>query len=287
MARNIKHSKVKNTGVLFELLVRQITTDTLNGIEQSPALKIVKEYFGKGKTLKKELDLYNSLLKEKFKSENKAEKFLTLVLAERSKLSQQTLKRQKYNLIKEIGKQYTLESFFKTKINNYRLNASIYQLFESIGSTRVNDPKSILGFKETIVEHISAKTLKTTQEKVIKEYSKQDKSMRILSYRVLLEKFNETYGKALNGPQKQLLKKYISGQGPKLSEHLNKEAKTSSKKISVFANKIDDKITAIKLKEVSNQLKKIEKTKIISESHLVSMMSVYELLEELSNVNKS
>ena len=91
MARNIKHSKVKNTGVLFELLVRQITTDTLNGIEQSPALKIVKEYFGKGKTLKKELDLYNSLLKEKFKSENKAEKFLTLVLAERSKLSQQTL----------------------------------------------------------------------------------------------------------------------------------------------------------------------------------------------------
>ena len=118
MSKKIKHSKVKNTGVLFELLVRQITTDTLNGAETSPALKIVKEYFGKKSTLKKELDLYNSLIREKFIAGKKAEKFLDVVITERAKLSQSVLKRQKYNLIKEIGKEYKLESFFKTKINN-------------------------------------------------------------------------------------------------------------------------------------------------------------------------
>ena len=285
MGRKLKHSKIKNTGVLFELLVRQITTDTLNGVEKSPALTIVKEYFGKKTTLKKELDLYNSLNKEKFNITAKAEKFLDLVLKERSKISSTVLKRQKYNLIKEIGKKYQLETFFKTKINNYKLNASIYNLFETISSKTVSDPKSLLTCRETIVENSISKSPKTTQDKVLKEYSKQDKSMRLLSYRVLLEKFNKTYGKKLNESQKLLLKKYISGQNGKLVEHINKEAKSSVKKIKGFANKIDDKITSIKLKEVSNQLQRIEKSNLVNESYLITMMNVYELLEELGRVN--
>ena len=168
MGRKLKHSKIKNTGVLFELLVRQITTDTLNGVEKSPALTIVKEYFGKKTTLKKELDLYNSLNKEKFNIPAKAEKFLDLVLKERSKISSTVLKRQKYNLIKEIGKKYQLENFFKTKINNYKLNASIYNLFETISSKTVSDPKSLLTCRETIVENSISKSPKTTQDKVLK-----------------------------------------------------------------------------------------------------------------------
>tara|TARA_B100001094_G_C18141717_1_gene778263 strand:+ start:60 stop:917 length:858 start_codon:yes stop_codon:yes gene_type:complete len=285
VGRKLKHSKIKNTGVLFELLVRQITTDTLNGVEKSPALTIVKEYFGKKTTLKKELDLYNSLNKEKFNIPAKAEKFLDLVLKERSKISSTVLKRQKYNLIKEIGKKYQLENFFKTKINNYKLNASIYNLFETISSKTVSDPKSLLTCRETIVENSISKSPKSTQDKVLKEYSKQDKSMRLLSYRVLLEKFNKTYGKKLNESQKLLLKKYISGQNAKLVEHINKEAKSSVEKIKGFANKIDDKITSIKLKEVSNQLQRIEKSNLVNESYLITMMNVYELLEELGRVN--
>jgi hypothetical protein len=285
VAKNIKHSKIKNTGVLFELLVRQITADTLNSVESSPALKIVKEYFKKGKTLKKELDLYNSLIKEKFGTTTKAEKFLDMVLVERAKLSSQTLRRQKYNLIKEIGRSYSLETFFKTKIGNYKLNASIYQLFENTSSKDVKNPRMILNSRETIVEHVTASLPKTTQERMIREYSKQDKSMRLLSYKVLLEKFNEKYGKELNNGQKVLLKKYISGQTDKLVEYLNTEALKGRKKINAFANKIDDRITSIKLNEVSNQLVRLEKAKTSNDSHMTTMMNVYELLEELKNVN--
>ena len=285
MAKNIKHSKIKNTGVLFELLVRQITSDTLNGVEKSPALKIVKEYFKRGKTLKKELDLYNSLLKENFGLESKAERFLDMVLVERAKLSSTSLKRQKYNLIKEIGRNYSLETFFKTKINNYRLNASIYQLFENTVSKNVKNPRMILNSRETVVEHIISTSPKTVQEKMIKEYSKQDKSMRLLSYKVLLEKFNEKYGKELNSGQKKLLKRYISGQTDKLAEHMNSEAIKSRKIINNFANKIDDRITSIKLKEVSNQLIRVENAKTSTDSYMTTMMNVYELLEELKNVN--
>ena len=287
MAKKIKHSKVKNTGVLFELLVRQITNDTLNGIEKSNALNIVKEFFGKNTTLKKELKLYNTILKEKFETTEKAEKFLDIVLVERKKLNNSTIKRQKYNLIKEIRKHYDLDNFFRTKISNYKLNASIYKLFESHTNLGVNDPKVVLLSKDTIVEHISSVVLKNSQESIIKEYSKQDKSIRLMGQKILLEKFNEKYGKALNSSQSSLVKKYInniSNTGV-LSKHLNLEAITSRKKIVSFANKVDDKITSIKLKEVAHQLRKIEKSKTVNESYLSTMMTVYELLEEFRNVN--
>lgn len=278
---------MKNTGVLFELLVRQITNDTLNGIEKSQALNIVKEFFGKNTSLKKELNLYNTILKEKFSSPEKAEKFIDIVLVERQKLNNTTIKRQKYNLIKEIRKHYDLDNFFRTKISNYKLNASIYKLFESHTNTGLNNPKGILLSKDTIIEHVSSVVLKNSQESIMTEYSKQDKSIRLMGQKILLEKFNEKYGKRLNNNQSTLIKKYInniSNTGV-LTEHLTIEANKSRKKITSFANKIDDKITAIKLKEVAQQLRKIEKSKTINESYLSTMMTVYELLEELQNVN--
>ena len=64
---NVKYSKLKNTGVIFELLVRQITNDTLEGLKKSPAVSIIKEFFKKNTTLSKELKLYQFLQKEKFK----------------------------------------------------------------------------------------------------------------------------------------------------------------------------------------------------------------------------
>jgi hypothetical protein len=158
-------------------------------------------------------------------------------------------------------------------------------LFENTSSKDVKNPRMILNSRETIVEHVTASLPKTTQERMIREYSKQDKSMRLLSYKVLLEKFNEKYGKELNNGQKVLLKKYISGQTDKLVEHLNTEALKGRKKINAFANKIDDRITSIKLKEVSNQLTRIEKAKSTTDSYMTTMMNVYELLEELKNVN--
>ena len=287
MAKNIKHSKVKNTGVLFELLVRQITNDTLNGIEKSPALKIVKEFFGKNSTIKKELKLYNTLLKEKFPSEAKAGKFIDIVLQERAKLNNSTIKRQKYNLIKEIRKNYDLDNFFRNKIDNYRVNASIYKLFESHTNKGINNPKDVLVCRDTIIENLSSKVKKNTQDEILKEYSKQDKSVRLLGQKILLEKFNEKYGKRLNKGQANLVKKYINNisNNGKLTEPISSEAHDSRKKITSFANKFDDKITSIKLKEVAHQLKKIEKSKTVNETYLATMMNVYELLEECKRVN--
>ena len=286
MAKSIKHSKLKNTGVLFELLVRQITSDTLNGMNVSPALKIVKEYFGKSTVLKKELNLYNSLINEKFANILKAEKFLDVVLNERQKISNLILKRKKYNLIKEINNNYDLESFFKTKISNYKLNASIYKLFETQKNDKINNPKIIMECKDTVIDHISTTSPKTIQERVLKEYSKQDKGIRLLSYKLLLEKFNEKYGTSLDSQQRNLLRKYINEDSGVVVNYINKEANTERKKIVKAANNIGDKVTSIKLKEVANQLKKIEKSKRLNEKHLTTLMNTYELVKECKRVNK-
>jgi hypothetical protein len=285
VAKGIKHSKIKNTGVLFEMLVRQITSDTLNGVAVSPALKIVKEHFGKNSALKKELNLYNSLIKEKFANIKRAERFVDLVLVERLKISEGELKRKKYNLIKEIGKKYDLNSFFRTKISNYKINASIYKLFESHKNKGINNPKVILECRDNIIDHISSAP-RSTQEKVLKEYTKQDKEIRLLSYKILLEKFNKQYGKTLSEEQKSLLRKYITSNGKNTLNYIREEASKGRKNILKSVNKIDDKITTIKLKEVANQLKKVEKSKSVSDNHISTIMNLYELLKEIKVVTK-
>ena len=136
--KKLKHSKYKNTGILFELLVRQIATDTLNN-KDSYATRIIKEHFSKSTELSKELKLYKLFIDESFDSDYKASEFVNIILTERKKLNESALNRQKYNLIKSIKKNFVIEDFFKYRVNNYKENASIYKLFEHTTSDNPKD----------------------------------------------------------------------------------------------------------------------------------------------------
>ena len=277
-----KHSKYKNTGILFELLVRQVTSDTVNGIDNSPAIGIIKEFFKKNTSLKRELGLYQTLLKEKFNTENKAEKFVDAVLKERKKISNSTLRKQKYNLIKEIKKNYNVEDFFKSKVSNYSNNASIYCLFEGAS------PSNQVRYRYSLIETITNSNKKKSRvDETYDIYKKQDKDVRMLSYKILLEKFNEKYGK-LGIKQKSLLKEYIENisNTQKLKEYIHKEINTTTKKLDKASKFVKNKIVRIKLKEVSNQLKNIKGEKTIKDSHFISVLRTYDLIKEIANVIK-
>ena len=69
----------------------------------------------------KELALYNLLIQKKFKSDKKADYFLSEVLRQRSKLNNINLRREKYNIIKEIKRHYEVNSMLSSKIPNYKL----------------------------------------------------------------------------------------------------------------------------------------------------------------------
>jgi len=278
----VKHSKYKNTGILFELLVRQVTSDTVNGIKNSPAIDIIREFFKKNTSLKKELGLYQTLLSEKFNNENKADKFIDAVLKERKRLSNNLLKKQKYNLIKEIKKNYNTEDFFKMQVSNYPLNASIYCLFEGAS------PSNQVRFRYSLLENITnKKVIKNKIDETYDIYSKQDKEVRMLSYKILLEKFNEKYG-TLGSKQKSLLKEYIENisNTEKLNNYVYKEINNTTSKIDTAAKHVKNNVVKIKLNEVSSQLHLIKQDKKIKDKHIISVLRAYDLIKELANVIK-
>jgi len=278
--RNLKHSKFKNTGVLFELLVRQVASDTLNNSD-SKAIPLIKKYFARSTELAKELSLYQTLVKEKFSREDKANSLIEAVLAAKDNLNRSTLNRQKYNLIKEIKNNYVLEDFFKSKVNNYKTLAAIYKLFEY---TVADNPVEIVNNKYTIVEHITrTESKKTSAVNEMADFIKQDKEVRLLSYKILVDKFNDKY-KVLTTEQKSVLRNYINNidNSDNLKRFILRETKKLKNEFSKI--KVSDKVYSIKLKEVIGLIDNLSNSKIVSETQALGLLRYYQLLNELKGI---
>jgi hypothetical protein len=283
---NIKHSKYKNTGILFELLVRQITADTLSG-QDSKATHILKKYFVKTE-LGREYKLYESITKYKNLTEGKAEVVINSVIESSKNLNRGALKRQKYNLIQEISKHYNLEEFFQTKLSNYKSYAALYTLVEIYNSELLSTPDQIISNKIAILENLTTKQVdkKKVEDDLLTEFQSYDKDLRILTYKVLLEKFNGKYA-SLNDNQKSVLKEFINSvdSTPKLREFYNTKITEIKATLTKQVKKVTDKAIQIKLNEVNNMLTPLGKTANVGNDDLVNLLQYYELLEELTKTN--
>lgn len=285
--KKIKHSKFKNTGFLFELLTRQITLEILNN-SQEKARKIVAEFFGNGTELSKELRLYKLLIDEKYNSENKAEKFIEAILDARTKLDEQKLIKEKYNLVKVIKENFEIDTFLTSPVTNYRVLASIHKLFEAKKSD-ISDIKDIFDSKLTLVEHISTSTptLKQKEDKLFEDYKKQEKDLRLLTYKILVETFNKKYSN-LNDSQKNLLREYINNvtNTTKFGEYYSNQLKNVVTELHSIHKIMEDKVTKIKLRETINVLKAQKIGKKVTDEQVSSLMMAYELVKEIKNVKK-
>jgi hypothetical protein len=289
MARKLKHSKIKNTSILFELLTRQITADVLAG-KSTKSVKIVKKYFNEDTELGKELQLYRLLSEKHYESENRATDLMNIVLKSRHKLSNSKLRNEKYNLIKEIKENYNSDDFFNGRISNYKLLASIYNVFQAETLNQTFNPEQTVNSKFTVLEHITSKKISEKEVKahVLKEYNKSDKDLRLLAYQILVDKFNTKY-KTLNESQKSLLKHYINNVSNtnSLREFVDTESFKIKKELKKHLPKVNDTITKIKLTEAVNQMDNMTKGKIVDEKQVLSLMRYYELVKEIKNVHKT
>ena len=238
----------------------------------------------------KELELYRILSEKSYKSENKASHLLDAVIKSRQKLSNSILRREKYNLIKEIKENYNASDFFNGRISNYRVLASIYNVFQSETSQETFKPDHIVSSKFTVLEHITNKKVseEEVKEKVLKEYSKKDKDLRLLAYEILVDKFNKKY-KKLNESQRSLLKNYINNisNTNSLRSTVNDEVVKIKKELKIHLPKVDDKITKIKLTEAINQIGNLTKGKVVNEKQVLTLMRYYELIKEIKNVHEN
>ena len=282
--KRVKHSKFKNTGIIFELLVRQITLEVLNGDVTEKAKKIVSEFFSPKTELNKELRLYELLMKEKYNTESRAEKFIDTVNEAHNRIDQKQLHKEKYNLIKKINESFNMDDFLSSPISNYRLLASIYKIFEA-KTMKDYDIKDVFNSKITLVENITSKPATKSinkKDKLVESYKKQDKDLRLLTYKILVETFNKKYSN-LNNDQKLLLKEYINNLSNTtgFKSYVEKAIPSIIKELKSIKSKIKDKVTQIKLAETISVLSKTKIGKNVSDNHVSSIMMSYELIKEL------
>ena len=282
----IKHSKYKNTGILFELLVRQITADTLKG-GNSPAIDILKKYFVKT-SLGREYKLYESILKSKVLNEGRANMVITTILESSQKFNRSTLKKQKYNLINEIKKYYDLDVFFGSHVTDYKELAALYTLIEGYNTPEDIDSNQLISSKITLLEHLTKQEVevKDVKEDILKEFSAYDKDIRILTYKVILEKFNNKY-QDLSLEQKQVLKEFINSNDstPGLRSFYNTKIQELKATLNEEAKSIKDKATQIKIQEVAKYLVELNKKTKINNDVFVDLLQYYELIKEIKVAN--
>lgn len=278
----IKHSKYKNTGILFELLTRQITSDTISG-GNNKTLTILKKYFNSKSELLKEYKIYNVLSTKKYKDENKATILVDTLIEAHSKLNKSRLRREKYNLIKELKSTYDLNDFFKAKITNYKIMASIFNLTENKDAS----PLSVVNTKVKLVEHIIIKSTKSTKKNiVIENYNNEDQNTRLLTQKILLEKFNEKY-KGLGENQKTLLQEYVNAvsNSPALKTYINSEIKKVKTQLAKYSSKVKDDVIKIKLNETKNLIKPLCKKSSVHDDNVNNLLNYYELINELKTIH--
>ena len=282
----IKHSKYKNTGLIFELLVKQIAADTLNK-KDSSAVNVLKKYFTGKTSLVREFKLYQLILKNKSVSQSKAESIVSTIVEVARGIDKNLLKKQKYALIKEIKDNYNIEDFFSMSVKDYKPLAALYCLMEAHKVSEVVDPNVLVNNKTTILEHLT----KTAQDKgevrdtLIEEYSKYDKDLKLLTFRILLEKFNSKYNTLLP-EQKNILREFITSvdSSTKLRSIVNEEIKKLLVEITKLSKTSKDSIIRIKLQEVLKNIQPLSNKEKVTDSHLVDIMQYYELIKELKGL---
>ena len=278
----VKHNKIRNTGLLYEFLLRQITSEVLNNNEISKTAHIIKKQFNENTELGKELALYNIIINKKFTSDTRAEYFINEAIKARQELNNSILKRERYNLIKELKETFNLQKFMSSKVKNYKTYASTYKLFE-YSTTMSPEQKTEVFFN--LVEHVTTKEDNIKLSETVGTKLSDNEDLRILTYKTLLEKFNSKYTK-LNYPQKSLLRAYINNVSGtnSLKEFISKVTPTIKSELKKYSKNLKDEVVQIKLKEAIKSVDKFcgaGKSEIVKDSVVVQTMRYMELLKEL------
>ena len=281
----IKHSKFRNTGLIFELLVKQIAADTLNR-KDSVAINILKKHFTGKTSLVREFKLYEFILKNKGIGQYKAETILATITEISKKLNRNTLKEQKYQLISDIKKGYDINEFFSIQVGDYKALASLYCLLEAQNNNELIDPNLIVNFRSTLLEHLTTEKqdVEEVKDTLIEEFGKYDKDLKLLTFKILLEKFNNKY-KDLLPQQKNILKEFITSVNSqtRLRTLVNEEMNKIASAVRNLTPKVKDEVIKIKLDEVSKNIKPLTNKEKIKDSHLVNLMQYYDLVNELKS----
>jgi hypothetical protein len=163
----------------------------------------------------------------------------------------------------------------------------LYTLIESYNADNTLATEQIIDSKLTLLEYLTEKVIKPDDKQtVLEEFATYDKDVRTLTYKVLLEKFNNKYD-ILSDDQKQVLKEYINSvdSAPDLRNFYNIKITELKSILSQVNKSVKDKVTQIKITEVSKFLTELKKTDKVGDNNLVDLLRFYELVNEIKAAN--
>ena len=264
----MKHNKRRNTAFVYEALVRELTKHAIqkNEEKKKAVLDIIKETFKKNSLLKKELGLYNEIIRTRGLASRDAEKVVGLVKEARQKINSQNLFSEQTKLINLINKRLN-ESVYSNFVPSYKTLASIYQVFSP--NTKI---KNKVLLENSIVDYMTSKGFDLQNEK---------SEMKASTVKIFTNKFNSTYSK-LNEEQQTLLSKYIGSfqdNGLDLKIYLNDELG----RIKESLNKQKSNVNEDLKEKVSSVLSLIDgyKDRMINEDMLKQILKIQELTREI------
>jgi hypothetical protein len=281
----LKHNKLRNTGLIFELLVRQITTDTLNN-KESKAVDILKKHYNNNQIIK-EYKIYKSISEAKNVSETKASMLLEAAIEAHKRINKTSLRKQKYDLVADIKENYNIDEFFKSPIENYKTLASLYLLFEMYESDQLDVQKSTT-CKFTIMESICGKAETVEKDELLEEYSTYDRGTKALIYKLMIQKFNEKYTD-LDDSQKSLLKEYINNisTSDKLKQYVNEQYVVVRSELKRHIKILKDEARKVKINEILSFIQEVPDNKKLTDNDVFNLLHYYELIKELNTVDTS
>lgn len=276
-----KHSKYKNTGIIFELLVRQLTEDTINQ-RSSKCQSLIKKYFNKS-TLLPEYKLYKRIVEKKEDTESRANLVIESTIKYSEKINLEENRKLKYNLIKEISNHYDVKEFFNHNIPNYKPYAALYCLMED-NRLDHSDYETTLKNKITLVEHITQKTNTKKVNNQLSDFLAEDKDTRKLVYQVLLQEFNSKYDGLLD-TQKQALREILNNIDNKerLKSFYNLKINEIKSDLKQAIPNITDKVVKIKVNTLAGLLKEARVYKEVNDESIARLLKYYELLEDIEH----
>lgn len=288
--QKINHKKYRNTGLIWEMLTRQVTSDILEGLDESDATKILKEYFGRDTEIAKELELYQLLINENFEKEQQAKDFLQEVVKTRKKLDTEKLQEEKYQIIGDIKDKYPLKEFFKSRVDNYKELASVYKVFKGLTEDVEYDPSDLVESKYTILEHVTNGSTDGEEEKseLKQKFKEESRDLRLLAQKVMIDKFNKKYGELLP-EQKEVLRKYINNisNTNNLREDINERVETLKSDLRKLRKKIDEEVVDIKVKEATNLIDEIKaEGGQVRDDEISNILMYYQLREDIKSALK-
>jgi|TARA_Y100000034_G_scaffold93567_1_gene113265 uncharacterized protein (DUF1778 family) len=277
----MKHNKKYNIGVIFELLTKQVATGVIN---EQPAVSkkastLINKYFSTNALLHEELLLFNILLYNQADSHRVASKLLEGTLVSAQAMEERELIEVKETLIKEISEIFDEQTFFKTKIPNYKVYASIQQLL-NLSRKKQNSRKITekIILEETVIDHL----LNNTEVQRAKEqYEKNNKqSVDNFTMKLVLEKFNTKYDSKFNSEQKVLLRDFINNNTQEFEKHAKDEIIKVDSVLEKAINECNDSLLKIKLQDAKKILNEI-KTLELSENVLTRLLTYLDLTKDL------